>query len=144
LSAAVENALSSVDPADDSATTRVLQEAGTLFMESLTADETWYLLNAEFRAQALRQPELRASTAAAEQVFHDALATLLQDMLDRLGLRLTVDPHAAVITIITLYETMLQRALLNESPSAADNSFLTEVLPRVLAALVTQKTGETS
>jgi len=61
-----------------------------------------------------------------------------------LGLRLTVDPHAAVITVIALYETMLQRALLNESLSSADNSFVSEVLPRVLAALVTPKTGETS
>lgn len=144
LRAAVESALATVDPSGGGSVAKVLQNAAAQFMESPAADETWYLLNAEFRAQALRQPELRASTAAAEQVFHDALATLLQDMLDRLGLRLTVDPHAAVITIITLYETVLQRALLHESPSTADNSFLIEVLPRVLAALVTQKTGETS
>ncbi|GGU43736.1 TetR/AcrR family transcriptional regulator [Lentzea flava] len=144
LRAAVESALAAADPSDGDSVATVLREAAALFMESPAADETWYLLNAEFRAQALRQPELRASTAAAERVFHDALAPLLQDMLDRLGLRLTVDPHAAVITIITLYETMLQRALLNETPSTADNSFLTEVLPRVLAALVTLKTGEPS
>jgi AcrR family transcriptional regulator len=144
LRAAVESGLAAVDPGDGDSVTRVLLTAAAQFMQSPAADETWYLLNAEFRAQALRQPELRASTAAAEQVFHDALATLLQDMVDRLGLRLTVDPHAAVITVIALYETVLERALLNESPSTADNSFLTEVLPRVLAALVTPKTGETS
>ncbi|MCP2242664.1 TetR/AcrR family transcriptional regulator [Lentzea aerocolonigenes] len=144
LRAAVESGLAAVNPGDDDSVTRVLMTAAAQFMQSPAADETWYLLNAEFRAQALRQPELRASTAAAEQVFHDALATLLQDMVDRLGLRLTVDPHAAVITVIALYETVLERALLNESPSTADNSFLTEVLPRVLAALVTPKTGETS
>jgi AcrR family transcriptional regulator len=144
LRAAVESGLAAADPGDGDSVTKVLLTAAAQFMESPAADETWYLLNAEFRAQALRQPELRAPTAAAEQVFHDALATLLQDMADRLGLRLTVDPHAAVITVIALYETMLQRALLNESPSTADNSFLTEVLPRVLAALVAPKTGETS
>jgi AcrR family transcriptional regulator len=144
LGAAVEDALAGVDLGAEGATTRVLQEASALFMESLTADETWYLLNAEFRAQALRQHELRASTAAAEGVFHDAMATILLGMLDRLGLQLTVDPRNAVVTIIALYETMLERALLDELPSTADSRYLTEVLPRLFAALVTPNAKEPS
>ncbi|MGW4214876.1 TetR/AcrR family transcriptional regulator [Lentzea sp. NPDC004789] len=142
LRAAVESALTAVDPTDPSATAAVLQKAADLFMEALTADKAWYLLNAEFRAQALRQPELRASTAAAERVFHDALAAILLTMLERLNLRLTVDPRNAVVTIIALYETMLERALLDELPSTADSRYLTEVLPRLFAALVTVSPSE--
>ncbi|MDX3187350.1 helix-turn-helix domain containing protein [Streptomyces sp. MN03-5084-2B] len=141
LRAAVAEAAAAVDPAAADAVTRVLQDAGVLFMESLTADETWYLLNAEFRAQALRQPELRAPTAAAERRFHDALAEILLDLLGRLGLRLTVEPHSAVITIVRLYETMLERAILDELPDRADNRYLTEVLPRLLTALVAPGDG---
>ncbi|WP_208025871.1 hypothetical protein [Amycolatopsis acidicola] len=44
-------------------------------------------------------------------------------MLGRLGMRLAVDPRSAVITIVTLYETMLERAILDE-------------LPRLVAALI--------
>ncbi|WP_086840325.1 TetR/AcrR family transcriptional regulator [Amycolatopsis kentuckyensis] len=141
LRAAVAEATTAVDPASADAVTRVLQEAGVLFMESLTADETWYLLNAEFRAQALRQPELRAPTAAAERRFHDALAEILLDLLGRLGLRLTVDPESAVITIVRLYETMLERAILDELPDRADNRYVTQVLPRLLTALVAPSEG---
>ncbi|NUT95974.1 MAG: helix-turn-helix transcriptional regulator [Saccharothrix sp.] len=139
LSAAVDDALASIDPADEGSTTRVLREAGRLFMESLTADETWYLLNAEFRAQALRQEELRGPTAAAERVFHDALAAILLRMLDRLGMQPAVEPRSAVVTIIALYETMLERALLDQTPDRADDRYLTDVLPRLFAALIAPK-----
>ncbi|MEQ0558482.1 helix-turn-helix domain-containing protein [Amycolatopsis sp. NEAU-NG30] len=137
LRTAVAAATAAADPASADAITGVLQDAGELFMESLTADETWYLLNAEFRAQALRQPELRAPTAAAERRFHHALAEILRDLLSRLGLRLTVEPESAVITIVRLYETMLERAILDELPDRAGNRYLTDVLPRLLTALVT-------
>jgi AcrR family transcriptional regulator len=136
LRAAVAEATATVDPTSPDAVTRVLQDASVLFMESLTADETWYLLNLEFRAQALRQSELRAPTAVAERRFHDALVQILLDLLGRLGLRLTVEPDSAVITIVRLYETMLEQAILDELPNTADNRYLTEVLPRLLTALV--------
>jgi len=141
LRAAVADATTTVDPASPDAVTHVLQEAGTLFMQSLTADETWYLLNAEFRAQALRQPELRAPTAAAERRFHDTLAEILLDLLSRLNLRLTVEPHSAVITLVRLYETMLERAILDELPDRTGNHYVTEVLPRLLTALLEPREG---
>jgi AcrR family transcriptional regulator len=136
LRVAVEAAVAGVDPDDPEAVTQVLREAGTLFVESLAADETWYLLNTEFRAQALRQPELRASTAAAEREFHDAIAGILPVLLDRLRMRLTVEPRDAVVTLIALYETMLERAILDELEDTADSPYLTDVLPRLFAALI--------
>ncbi|NBH01690.1 TetR/AcrR family transcriptional regulator [Amycolatopsis sp. SID8362] len=133
LRAAVEAA---VDRAAPGSVAEVLQEAGLLFMESVAADETWYLLNAEFRAQAMRQPELRAPTASAEARFHDALAEILQHLLGRLDLRLTVDPRSAVVTIVALYETMLERAILDELPDRANSRYVTDVLPRLFTALI--------
>ncbi|MYW97655.1 helix-turn-helix transcriptional regulator [Amycolatopsis rubida] len=134
LRGAVEEA---VDRAASGPVDEVLREAGLLFMESLAADETWYLLNAEFRAQALRQPDLRAPAAAAERRFHEALADILRNLLDRLDMRLTVDPRSAVVTVVALYETMLERAILDELPDKADSRYLTDVLPRLLTALTT-------
>jgi AcrR family transcriptional regulator len=133
LRVAVEEA---VDRAAPGVVDEVLQEAGLLFMESLAADETWYLLNAEFRAQALRQPELRGPTAAAEGRFHEAVADILQNLLGRLDMRLTVEPRSAVVTIVALYETMLERAILDELPDRADSRYLTDVLPRLFTALI--------
>ena len=133
LRVAVEEA---VDRATPGSVDEVLQQAGLLFMQSLAADETWYLLNAEFRAQALRQPELREPTAAAESRFHDALVDILQNLLGRLDMRLTVDPRSAVVTIVALYETMLERAILDELPDKADSRYLTDVLPRLFTALI--------
>ena len=132
LRVAVEEA---VDQAEPGSVDEVLRKAGLLFMESLAADGTWYLLNAEFRAQALRQPELRGPTSAAEGRFHDALADILRNLLGRLDMRLTVDPRSAVVTIVTIYETMLERAILDELPDKADSRYLTDVLPRLFTAL---------
>jgi AcrR family transcriptional regulator len=133
LRAAVEEA---VEEAAPGSVDEVLQKAGLLFMESLAADETWYLLNAEFRAQAMRQRELREPTAAAERRFHDTLAGILQNLLARLDLRLAVEPHSAIVTIVALYETMLERAILDELPDRADSRYVTDVLPRLFTALI--------
>lgn len=51
-------------------------------------------------------------------------------------MRLTVEPHSAVITIVRLYEIMLEQAILDEVPDRADSSYLTDVLPRLFAALI--------
>ncbi|MET8757773.1 helix-turn-helix domain-containing protein [Lentzea sp. NPDC004782] len=136
LRVAVDEATRAAEPGSPGTVDRVLQEAGILFMESLAADETWYLLNAEFRAQAMRQSELREPAAAAEGRFHDALGDILQNLLGRLDLRLTVDPRSAVVTIVALYETMLERAILDDLPDKADSRYLTDVLPRLFTALI--------
>ena len=133
LRTAVDAAIAAADISDPDVATEVLRQAGGLFMESLASDRTWYLLNVEFSAQALRQAELRPLTADAETRFQDGLASILRDTLDRLGRRLTVDPHSAVITIIALYEATLKRAILT---GLDDGHYVTEVLPRLLAALI--------
>ena len=66
LRVAVGAAIGAADVTDPDVATDVLRQTGELFMESLASDRTWYLLNVEFSAQAMRQPELRPDTCAAE------------------------------------------------------------------------------
>jgi AcrR family transcriptional regulator len=133
LRAAVGAAVDQADVTDPDVATEVLRQAGALFLEALASDRTWYLLNIEFVAQAMRNDELRPVTAAAEARFEDGLAEILMETLDRLGRRLTVDAHSAVVTIIALYEATLKRAILTGSD---DGQYVTDVLPRLFAALI--------
>ena len=135
LRAAVDTAVGSVDSADPEMATSVALAAGMAFMESLAEDRTWYMLSAEFRAQALRQPELHAHTAAAETRFHVALADVLVRTLNRIGLRLTMEPRTAVVMIIALYEAMLQRVIFEELPRTDLSRHLAEAV-RLFASVI--------
>ena len=140
LKTAVEAAIGNADVGDPDVATAVLRRAGELFMESLASDRTWYLLNIEFTAQALRHDELLPVTAAAETRFQDGLAEIMLGTLNRLGRRLTVDASSAVVTIIALYEATLKRAILSGND---DGHYVTEVLPRLFAALIVPAEEET-
>ena len=133
LRTAVDAAIGAADIADPDVATDVLRQTGELFLESLASDRTWYLLNVEFSAQAMRQAELRPVTAAVEAKFQDGLAEILLGTLRKLGRRLTVDVHSAVVTIIALYEATVKRAILRDED---DGHYVTEVLPRLFAALI--------
>jgi AcrR family transcriptional regulator len=134
LRAAVDEAVGPVDLKKRGAVARVAHTAGAAFVQSLAADQTWYLVHAEFRIHALRQPELRAPTAAAELRFHDALAAALVDTLERHGLRLTIGARSAVTTLIALYEAVVVRALL-DGPSHTPDEYLADAL-QVFATLI--------
>jgi AcrR family transcriptional regulator len=129
LRATVTTAVEMAAVTDPDVATDVLRQAGALFLEALASDRTWYLLNIEFVAQAMRNDELRPVTAAAEARFEDGLAEILLETLGRLGRRLTVDAPSAVVTIIALYEATLKRAILTGSD---DGQYVTNVLPGCL------------
>lgn len=139
LRTAIDAAVQAVDPAAPDASDRLVSGAGLAFMESLASDKTWHLLIVEFRAQALRQPELHQPTAAAEERFRTELAEIMQQTLDRVGLRLAVEPLAAVLTITRLYEVMLEHEILDDT---AHGDYLTEVLPRLFGALLVPSNPE--
>jgi len=140
LRSAVAAAIDGADISDPGVATEVLRQTSTLFLESLASDRTWYMLNVEFSAQALRQHELRPLTAAADERFQEALVEILLGTLNRLGRRLTVDAHSAVITIIALYEATVKRAILRDEE---DGHYVTEVLPRLFTALIVPAEEET-
>lgn len=132
----VNAAVDAADMTGPDAVMRVLHQTTGVFLRQLAADVTWHLLTVEFRAQALRQRELHAPTFAAENRFHEELTQILVDVLERLGMRLTVDPQLLVIAVMALYQRMLEDAILGELPAGDDNPYLREMLPGLLAAVV--------
>ncbi|PUB27619.1 TetR family transcriptional regulator [Promicromonospora sp. AC04] len=137
LAGAVESALGDVREGDPARATDVGMRVAVLFTEALTADVTWYLVNSEFRAQALRRAELHGPTAEVEERFERAFAELLAEVVGHLGLRLRVEPRQAAVLLIKLYEALLERALLRETPQPADPGAMSDALARVLAVLTT-------
>ncbi|GAB3570925.1 hypothetical protein GCM10027445_25360 [Amycolatopsis endophytica] len=142
LAKAIEDILA-VEPPDRVADVPpLLARIAVLFMDNLVADEDWYLLNAEFFAEALRRVDLRESADAAQGRFHDDLARILDDALARLGMRLLVDARDAVQVIVSLYQTALERALFEGIARPEDNRYVTDILPRALSGLIAPA-GET-
>lgn len=136
LRMAVNAAMDAADMTGPDGVQRVLNETAGVFVRQLASDVTWHLLTVEFRAQALRQPELHAPAVAAEARFHRELADILVDVVHRLGMRLTADPRLVVITVMATYQAMLEDAILGELPDPEDNQYLNELLPRLLDLLV--------
>ncbi|GAA2795665.1 TetR/AcrR family transcriptional regulator [Crossiella cryophila] len=136
LRIAVDRAADRVHATGQDAVIELVGQAAELFMTTLVADEQWYLLVAEFRAQALRQPELRGPTAAAETRFHRGLGEIMAALLDRLGMRLTVAPEDLVQVVVALYETMLTRALLDGAADRTHDRYLTRILPQLLTGMI--------
>lgn len=136
LRSAVNAAVDAADITGPDAVVRVLTDTAAVFLRQLAADVTWHLLTVEFRAQALRQPELHAPTFAAENRFHQELISILSDVLARLGMRFSADPKLVVITITALYQAMLEDAILGELPDGDDNPYLSEMMPRLLSGMV--------
>lgn len=56
----------------------------------------WCLMNAEFELLAMRDPQVAARYVAEQQRLRDEVGRVIEALLDRFGLRLTVDTPTAV------------------------------------------------
>lgn len=106
----------------------------------LVDDGHWFLVSAEFRVQAMRQPGLRAQTGTAQEKFHDGLGKILTEALGRLDLTLTLSPRHTVLVMVGLYETALQNAMFE----GTDNLFISDVLPALMTALIAPRSEQGS
>jgi AcrR family transcriptional regulator len=113
-----------------------IAELATMCAQSFVLDRDWYLLIIEFRANALRNPGLREHAQAHLERITDAISELMLEALDGLGLTVVVSPADAVAAMTAVYEAAMERELLG-GRDAMEHSILTDVLPRVVAALVT-------
>ncbi|WP_279581874.1 TetR/AcrR family transcriptional regulator [Fodinicola feengrottensis] len=77
LRAAVDEVIADPASRHPESLRETLGRIGERFMAPLMSDKTWYLVCAEFRVQALRQPPLRAQTEAAQEKFRQATAEVL-------------------------------------------------------------------
>ncbi|MBA8926944.1 AcrR family transcriptional regulator [Kutzneria viridogrisea] len=121
---------------DMSSVQALVVQVGKLFMTPLAEDRDWYLLCSEFRSQALRQPELRGHLARAQAEFDQRLGQALVESLAQLGLRFVIAPADAVHVMVGMYEMAMQRSLLEEQASSAVESYVTDLIPRLMSALV--------
>ncbi|MER6993071.1 helix-turn-helix domain-containing protein [Saccharopolyspora hirsuta] len=113
---------------------------GAACAESLVADKTWYLLLTEFRAHALRSPELRMRAGEYLVQVTEAVAELMQHALDEMGMRAEVDTRDAVRALIAIYDAELERAVFSNTDPNMGTLF-TEIFPRVAAALIAPREG---
>ncbi|GAA4612590.1 TetR/AcrR family transcriptional regulator [Saccharopolyspora hordei] len=110
-------------------------EIGAACAEALSADKTWYLLLAEFRAHALRDPEMRLRAGEYLDQITDEVAELMHHALDELGMRAVVDTRDAVRALLAIYDAELERAVFSDTDPNMGTLF-TEIFPRVAAALI--------
>lgn len=114
----------------------MIVKVGTACAESLIADQNWYLLVTEFRAHALRDPHLRERAGESLDRLHDAIADLLLRALDRLNLRLMVDPTDAVRALTSVYEAELARTAFSSGRVDTQSSLFTEIFPRMVRGFI--------
>ena len=121
-------------PVRDEATLRdLVRTISAHYMDPLINDKTWYLLTLEFRAHALRNPELRAHANEVISRIHEEFGVMLAAMCECLGIRLTVEPRDAAIVLFSLYEAAVERAMFENVDAPLDSTLLAEVLPRLMA-----------
>ncbi|HEU5222078.1 MAG TPA: TetR/AcrR family transcriptional regulator [Candidatus Lumbricidophila sp.] len=111
-------------------------EIARLSIEFFARDAKWYLLCAEFEAQAMRQPDLRGPVHDLKARLYDGLAGPLERLLEAYGVRFTIDPLDATHMLAALYESALQRSLLDGDANPGAQSYVREVIPKVVAALL--------
>jgi AcrR family transcriptional regulator len=114
-----------------------VREAVSRICELATAplvdDGHWYQVCAEFRVQAMRQPDLRVQTGTAQEKFHRGLGEIVTEVLSRLDLTLTLSARDTVLVMVGLYEAALERAIFE----GTDNLFISDVLPALMTSLIT-------
>ncbi|MDV6012521.1 TetR/AcrR family transcriptional regulator [Haloechinothrix sp. LS1_15] len=136
LQEAIDDVLTTSPPPDTQPLRETVSQVASEIPTALVPDRQWYLLLSEFRAYALRDPELRARTERTQRHYLDRIGEILATMLGRLGITLRVSPQNAVSVLSGIYEKALERALFTESEATADSELVTEVLPEIVTALV--------
>ncbi len=135
LRTAMDTALADLGGARRGQPLEVARRVARLFVESLHDDLAWYLVTAEFRARAMRRPDLHGATLAAEAAFVNTLAELVARFAEQAGISLRLTAPEVAIFLSRLYETVLERALLRDEP-VTDPEALAEAIARVFRIVI--------
>jgi AcrR family transcriptional regulator len=100
-------------------------------------DRDWFLVQSEFELRAVRDDpvgrEFRAAWTGVKREFQELMVTILK----QLGLRLTIDPHDALLILMGTYDMSLREALIENRPM--DPDLLRRIMPPLLIS-VTEST----
>jgi hypothetical protein len=84
----------------------------------------------EFELRSVRDDpvgrEFRAAWTGVKSEFQDLMVTILET----LGLRLTIDPHDALVMLMGTYDMAMREALIENRPMDAD--LLRRIMPSLL------------
>ena len=99
-------------------------------------DRDWFLVQSEFELRSVRDDpvgrEFRATWTQVKQEFQDLMVTILES----LGLRLTIDPHDALIMLMGTYDMALREALIENR--SLDTDLLRRIVPGMLVSATEQ------
>ena len=102
------------------------------FLMMQPPDRDWFLVQSEFELRSIRDDpvgrEFRAAWTGVKREFQDLMVAILED----LGLRLTIDPHDALVLLMGTYDMALREALIEHR--AMDTDLLKRILPPLLLA----------
>ncbi len=96
-------------------------------------DREWFLVQGEFELRSVRDDpvgrEFRAAWTGVKREFQQTMVTILKS----LGLRLTIDPHDALIIVMGTYDMVLREALVENRP--LDPQVLRRIVPNLLISV---------
>ena len=133
LEEAEHEAIGGIDPADPDRAARIARAIASRFAAGIDEDAAWCPVHLEYRALALRTPDLRAATLATERRFFASIAQLAERLASAFGMRLAIGADAFATAVGALYETLLVRSIMEGEPSSA--AAVTDELTEFIAAL---------
>lgn len=110
----------------------VIARVSAAYLEPLVTDPTWYLMAVEFKAIALRDPELFADVRESVTRLDRELAEVLASLFDQVGIELAMPIEDAATVLAGLYEMAVERVVFDQVRTPLESPFITEVLPRLL------------
>lgn len=113
------------------------------FLRLQGEDRQWYLIDAEFRIQALRNREFGRYLAQHDEAMKEQLARVIVEGLARVGLRFVVEPTMAVRLIVAAYQSVSEHSVLMGSTiPASQNRELHSTLGTIVTLFTARLAGE--
>jgi AcrR family transcriptional regulator len=119
---------------DDLSPEQVLAAVLDIWSETPTTEDQWYLLQIEFTLYAIRNKDVGRSWAHQQGKVRDDLATLVERVAARHGMRLSVTPQEFVRLAQAIYQGGMSQRML-QPRRVRRGSLERRFLPLVLAAV---------
>jgi AcrR family transcriptional regulator len=119
---------------DDLTPEQILAAVLDVWSETPTTEDQWYLLQIEFTLYAIRNKDVGRNWARQQGQVRADLATLVERVAERFGMRLSVTPDEFVRLAQAIYQGGMSQRLLAPQ-SVRRGSLERRFLPLVLAAV---------
>ncbi len=93
-------------------------------------DREWFLVQSEFELRSVRDDPVGRQFRAAWTGVNREVQEFMVTILEQIGLRLTMDPHDALVILMGTYDMVLREALIENRPMDAD--LLRRIMPSLL------------